>query len=68
MGKAWKFAVVGLVGVAGWVVRSRRSSRRDEPVSAAVVRRREAPRRADARRGGRAAPVARRVRAQPPRR
>jgi hypothetical protein len=65
MGKKWVIAVAGLVGAAGLVVFSRRASAGDEPVRAAVVRRREAPRRADVRRVGarrvhRTAPVVRR--------
>jgi hypothetical protein len=51
MGKKWVLAAVaGLVGAVGLVVFSRRGAGSDEPVRTVAVRRREAPRRADARR------------------
>ncbi|MEU4763515.1 hypothetical protein AB0H12_09680 [Actinosynnema sp. NPDC023794] len=51
MGKKWVLAAVaGLVGAVGLVVFSRRGAGGDEPVRTVAARRREAPRRADARR------------------
>ncbi|MCE6994196.1 hypothetical protein LZG04_05120 [Saccharothrix sp. S26] len=57
--KVWKLAGVALAGMAGLVVVKRRRAGAVEAVRPVVTRRREAPRRADARRGLRAAPVRR---------